>query len=267
MPANGRGVKQAERYFQLLFLSGIAACEMVSFDNFFKSAFTVDNVIFGFDEGDLKVLLIKRGEEPYLGYWALPGYFVYPNEDLDTAAQRVLFELTGLRDVYLEQVQTFGAVDRHDFGRVITVAYFSLVKTSNHALEVASIARKARWHSISNIPDLGFDHRDILRACFNRLKWLVKSRPLGFELLPPKFTLTELQHLYEAILETELDKRNFRKKILSMGLLIELDEIQEGVAHRPARLYQFDEGRYQELLEEGFSFELKETRKKTGSAS
>jgi 8-oxo-dGTP diphosphatase len=235
---------------------------MSHFDTFFKSAFTVDNVIFGFDEGDLKVLLIKRGEEPYLGYWALPGYFVYPNEDLDTAAQRVLFELTGLRNVYLEQVHTFGGVDRHAFGRVITVAYFSLIKISNYSLQVASIALKAKWHSISQIPALGFDHREILQACFNRLKWLVRSRPVGFELLPPKFTLTELQHLYEAILETELDKRNFRKKILSMGFLIDLGETQEGVAHRPARLYMFDERRYQELLEEGFSFELKETRKK-----
>lgn len=238
------------------------AIEMVNFDNFFKSAFTVDNVIFGFDEGDLKVLLIKRGEEPYLGYWALPGYFVYQDEDLDTAAQRVLFELTGLRDVYLEQVHTFGAVNRHEFGRVITVSYFSLVKISNYSLEVASIAKKARWHAVSEIKDLGFDHNEILQACLNRLKWLVRSRPLGFELLPPKFTLTELQHLYEAILETELDKRNFRKKILSMGLLIDLEETQEGVAHRPARLYMFDERRYQELLEEGFHFELKETRKK-----
>ncbi len=238
---------------------------MVNFDNFFKSAFTVDNVIFGFDEGDLKVLLIKRGEEPYLGYWALPGYFVYQDEDLDTAAQRVLFELTGLRDVYLEQVHTFGAVNRHDFGRVITVAYFSLVKISNYSIEVASIAKKARWHAVSEIKELGFDHNEILQACLNRLKWLVRSRPLGFELLPPKFTLTELQHLYEAILETELDKRNFRKKILSMGLLIDLEETQEGVAHRPARLYMFDERRYQELLEEGFSFELKETRKKEPS--
>ncbi|MFM8361630.1 MAG: NUDIX hydrolase, partial [Haliscomenobacter sp.] len=233
---------------------------MSHFDTFFKSAFTVDNVIFGFDEGDLKVLLIKRGEEPYLGYWALPGYFVYPDEDLDTAAQRVLFELTGLRNVYLEQVHSFGEVERHAFGRVITVAYFSLIKISNYSLQVASIALKAKWHSISQIPALGFDHREILRACFNRLKWLVRSRPVGFELLPPKFTLTELQHLYEAILETELDKRNFRKKILSMGFLIDLGETQEGVAHRPARLYMFDERRYQELLEEGFSFELKETR-------
>lgn len=235
---------------------------MTNFDNFFKSAFTVDNVIFGFDEGDLKVLLIKRGEEPYSGKWALPGYFVYPHEDLDGAAKRVLEELTGLRNVYLEQVKTFGAVDRHPFGRVITVAYFSLVKISDFNLQPASIALKARWHSISKVKDLAFDHNEILQACFNRLKWSVRLRPVGFELLPPKFTLTELQHLYEAILETDLDKRNFRKKILSMDLLIDLDETQEGVAHRPAKLYRFDRKKYEEFQAEGFSFELKESKKK-----
>jgi len=235
---------------------------MSHFDNFFKSAFTVDNVIFGFDEGDLKVLLIRRGEEPHMGKWALPGYFVYPNEDLDDAAIRVLEELTGINNVFLEQVQTFGAVNRHAFGRVITVAYFSLIKISNFAIQPASIALQAQWHSVSEVGNLAFDHDEILEACFNRLKWLVRSRPVGFELLPPKFTLTELQHLYEAILETSLDKRNFRKKILSMDLLIDLDETQEGVAHRPAKLFQFDEKRYQEFLREGFSFELKESRKK-----
>lgn len=235
---------------------------MNEFNEYFKSAFTVDNVIFGFDEGDLKVLLIKRGEEPFQGKWALPGYFVYPNEDLDTAAKRVLEELTGLRNVYLEQVKTFGAANRHPFGRVITVAYFSLIKISHYAIQPSSIAHKAKWHSISKLENLAFDHSEILGACFNRLKWLVRSRPVGFELLPPKFTLTELQHLYEAILETDLDKRNFRKKILSMDLLVDLDETQEGVAHRPARLYRFDRKRYEQFLAEGFSFELKEGKKK-----
>ncbi len=240
---------------------------MVEFKGFFKSAFTVDNVIFGFDEGDLKVLLIKRGEEPFEGKWALPGYFVYPDEDLDEAAVRVLHQLTGIRNVFLEQVKTFGAVDRHPFGRVITVAYFSLIKISDFTLQPASIALKAKWHSVAKAGNLAFDHDDILEACFQRLKWLVRTRPVGFELLPPKFTLTELQHLYEAILETDLDKRNFRKKILSMDLLIDLEETQEGVAHRPARLYQFDQEKYETFTAEGFSFELKESRKKEKWAS
>ncbi|MCB0638018.1 MAG: NUDIX hydrolase [Lewinella sp.] len=236
---------------------------MSKFDTYFKSAFTVDNVIFGFDEGDLKVLLIKRIEEPDLGKWGLPGYFVRPTEDLDTAAIRVLKELTGLTNVYLEQVKTFGAVGRHAFGRVITVAYYSLVKIADfNPRPDYSIADDVRWFSVADVPDLAFDHLEILDVCFERLKRQVRVRPVGFELLPPKFTLTELQHLYEAILQTELDKRNFRKKILSMNLLIDLDQTQEGVAHRPARLYQFDREKYQEFLNEGFSFEVKESKRK-----
>lgn len=235
---------------------------MTEFSNFFKSAFSVDNVIFGFDEGDLKVLLIKRGTAPFKGKWALPGDLVYPNEDLSTAAKRVLEELTGLKEVYLEQVKTFGEVDRHPLGRVITIAYYSLIKINKYLLMPASFAKKAKWHSISDLRDLAFDHNEILAACCERLKEVVRTRPVGFELLPPKFTLTELQHLYEAILETELDKRNFRKKILSMNLLIDLNETQEGVAHRPAKLFSFDEEKYQKFISEGFSFELKESKKK-----
>ena len=235
---------------------------MKNLDSFFKAAFTVDNVIFGFDEGDLKVLLIKRGEAPYEGQWGLPGYFVKEDEDLDNAAKRVLEELTGLRNVYLEQVETFGTIDRHPIGRVITVAYFSLIKINQYTIQASSIAQRAVWVSINEAKNLAFDHNDILAACFNRLKLLVRNRPVGFELLPPKFTLTELQHLYEAILETNLDKRNFRKKILSMNLLVDLDETQAGVAHRPARLYEFDKEKYDELLADGFSFELKESRRK-----
>lgn len=235
---------------------------MSEFNNFFKSAFSVDNIIFGFDEGDLKVLLIKRGAEPFKGMWALPGDLVYPNEDLDAAAARVLEELTGLRDVYLEQVNAFGAVNRHPLGRVITVAYYSLIRINKYKVTPASFAKKAQWHSISEVQELAFDHLEILVACFQRLKQQVRTRPLGFELLPPKFTLTELQHLYEAILETILDKRNFRKKILSMDLLIDLAETQEGVAHRPAKLYQFDKERYEKLKQEGLHFELKEGKRK-----
>lgn len=235
---------------------------------FFKSAFTVDNVIFGFDEGDLKVLLIKRGEEPYKDKWGLPGYFVYPEEDLLSAAKRVLKETTGLENVYLEQVKTFGSVNRHPIGRVITVAYYSLIKTSDYKLTASStgLAQKAKWHSVAKIKDLAFDHTEILEACFQLLKRRVRRRPVGFELLPPKFTLTELQHLYEAILETALDKRNFRKKILSMDLLVDLDEVQEGVAHRPARLYQFDKAKYQAFLAGGLIFDLSESKKKASRA-
>jgi 8-oxo-dGTP diphosphatase len=225
---------------------------------FFKEAITVDNVIFGFDEADLKVLLIKRGTEPYKDAWALPGDFMYPTEDLDSAADRVLKELTGLKDVYLEQVHTFGSPNRHPLGRVITVAYFSLVKIDRFNIMPSSFAQKTKWHSISKMRTLAFDHNTILNACFQALKQRIRIRPIGFELLPPKFTLTELQHLYEAILEQDglIDKRNFRKKILSMDFIVDLNESQEGVAHRPARLYAFDKEKYEKFVSEGFNFEL-----------
>jgi 8-oxo-dGTP diphosphatase len=235
--------------------------------NFFKTAFSVDNVIFGFDEGDLKVLLIKRANPPFENKWALPGDLVYPNEDLDTSASRVLEELTGLKKVYLEQVHTFGAVDRHPVGRVITIAYFSLVKIADFEPVPSSFATTVQWHTVASAQesDLAFDHNEILDTCFNTLKNRVRTRPVGFELLPPKFTLTELQHLYEAILRSGLDKRNFRKKILSMNLIVDLDESQEGVPHRPAKLYKFDIRRYQALEANGFNFEVKITKKRANS--
>lgn len=236
-----------------------------SFDGYFKSAFTVDNVIFGFDEGKLKILLIKRNENPFDSYWALPGYFVKEDEDLDAAAERVLREVTGLKDVYLEQVHTFGAPGRHDFGRVITIAYYSLITIDDVELHAAGVAQEVAWHNVSDISTLAFDHERIVEVAYARLKRSIRSRPIGFELLPPAFTLTDLQHLYEAIWEVDLEKRNFRKKILSMELLKDLGKSQKGVAHRPAKLYSFDEARYRELEEDGFNFELKEGKRKVSA--
>ena len=233
---------------------------MTEYSQFFKSAFTVDNVIFGFDEGDLKVLLIKRSAEPFAGMWALPGDFMNPTENLDSAAIRVLEELTGLKNVYLEQVRSFGTVNRHPWGRVITIAYYSLVKKSAYEVTAGSIAQQAKWHSMVKVGELAFDHNEILNACFEALQKRVRIRPVGFELLPPKFTLTQLQHLYEAILQLDKngkwEKRNFRKKILSMDFIIDLNETQEGVAHRPAKLYEFNIKKYEELVADGFNFKL-----------
>ena len=138
---------------------------------FFKSAFSVDNVIFGFDQGTLKVLLIKRAAQPYIGQWALPGDLVYPNEDLESAAGRVLAELTGLKNVYLEQVHTFGKVDRHPLGRVITIAYYSLIKIDNFEFKPDSFASQVVWHDVAKIEELAFDHQLILDTCFQKLKW------------------------------------------------------------------------------------------------
>jgi len=223
---------------------------------FQKFAFSVDCVIFGFDEKDLKILLIKRAQNPYKDMMALPGNLVYPNEDLESSAIRVLDELTGIKDVFLEQVHTFGNVKRHPQGRVVTTAYYSLIKTSDFCLVPSSFASEVIWISVSSIPQLAFDHNEILTSCLNHLRKSVRTRPIGFELLPPQFTLTDLQRLYESILCMELDKRNFRKKILSMDILVDLDQIQEGVAHRPAKLYSFDKDRYEKVREDGFIFEI-----------
>ncbi|MEL6986761.1 MAG: NUDIX domain-containing protein [Bacteroidota bacterium] len=229
---------------------------MATGPEYFQSAFSIDNVIFGFDDGKLRILLIKRGEAPYENYWALPGDLVYPTESIDDASKRILTELTGLENVYLEQVRTFGDLGRHPVGRVITIAYYSLVKTDKFSLKASSFAQEAKWHNIRNVGELAFDHNEILEVCFEYFKRKVRNMPVGFELLPAKFTLTELQQLYESILEVSLDKRNFRKKILSMNLLRDLEEFQEGVAHRPAKLYEFDAGKYQELKASGFSYAI-----------
>jgi 8-oxo-dGTP diphosphatase len=223
---------------------------------FFKSAFSVDNVVFGFGNGELKVLVVQRGTDPFRGKMALPGDMVFPNEDLDTAAQRILEQLTGLPEVYLEQVRTFGAVNRHPVGRVITVAYYSLIKVDSYQIEASSWAQKATWKNLHEVGKLAFDHNEILSACLSRLKKRVRHAPVGFELLPPKFTLSELQQLYEVILNMELDKRNFRKKMLATELLIDLGETQAAVSHRPARLYSFARDRYFQLAAEGYIFDV-----------
>ena len=221
--------------------------------DFISIALTVDNIIFGFDEGDLKVLLIKRTKNPDKGAWSLPGNFVKQEERLEAAAVRVLEEMTGLQNVYLEQVKAFSHPNRHPMGRVITIAYYSLIKIENYKIS-ADVTTK--WEVVSKVGKLPFDHNEILDACFDLLKAKVRHRPIGFELLPPKFTLTELQHLYEAILNRPLDKRNFRKKILAMKLLEDLKQTQKGVAHRPAKLYRFNKKKYEKLFAEGANFEF-----------
>lgn len=221
-----------------------------------RPALTVDCVVFGLDEGDLKVLLIQRDLKPFEGRWALPGGFVRVEESLDAAARRELVEETGLEDIYLEQLYTFGAPGRDPRERVVSVAYYALVSLAEHKPQAATDARQAAWFSVDDAPNLAFDHEHILDLALIRLRGKVRYEPIGFELLPAKFTLGQLQHLYEVILEERLDKRNFRKKILGMGLLVDTGEIQQDVAHRAARLYRFDERKYQQLKRRGFSFWL-----------
>lgn len=220
-----------------------------------RAALAVDIVVFGLDE-DLQVLLIKRDLEPFQGKWALPGGFVRLDETLEEAARRELDEETGVSRLYLEQLHTFGDLGRDPRERVVSVAYYALVKLSDHRVKAATDAREAAWFSVDDLPRLAFDHDKILQAALVRLKSKVRVQPIGFELLPPKFTLSALQRLYESVLERPLDKRNFRKKVLSMGFLEDLDEVEQDVAHRAARLYRFDKKRYQELTKDGFHFEL-----------
>lgn len=221
-----------------------------------RAALTVDGVVFGLDEDDLKVLLIQRDIEPFAGRWALPGGFVHLDETLDQAVLRELQEETGLAKVYLEQLYTFSDLDRDPRERVITVAYYALVRLSDHKVQAATDARNAAWFAVDDLPKLAFDHDAILDMALKRLQGKVRYQPIGFELLPPKFSLTRLQRMYEIILERELDKRNFRKKVLSLDILDELDEVEQDVAHRAARLYRFDERKYRQKIKDGFNFEL-----------
>lgn len=221
-----------------------------------RAALTVDCVVFGFDEGELKVLLIRRALDPFKGSWALPGGFVRVDETLDAAARRELQEEAGLQGVFLEQLYTFSAIERDPRERVISVAYYALVKLASHDTRAATDAADARWFPISKVPKLAFDHADILAMALTRLKGKVRYQPIGFELLPPKFTLSQLQHLYEAVLAVPLDKRNFRKKVLGFGLLVPLEETQMTGRHRPAQLFRFDQVKYEKLRKKGFNFEL-----------
>ena len=208
-----------------------------------KIALSVDCVIFGFDENKLKVLLIRSDLKKYSGKWSLLGDLVFPNEDLDAAAYRILKQRTGLSDVYLEQVHTFGQVSRHPAGRVVTVAYCSLINVQHYKLNI--LDNELHWHDVKSVTDLAFDHQQIFDTCFKQLQKRVQEHPLGFNLLPKKFSLRELQNLYEAILDIKMDRRNFRKKFFSMDFLIDLKEMEQNVPHRPGKLYRFNFDKYE----------------------
>jgi 8-oxo-dGTP diphosphatase len=223
-----------------------------------RPGLTVDCVIFGLDldEESLKVLLIERDLEPFSGMWAIPGGFVHGGETLTEAAARELREETGIIDVFLEQLYTFGDPGRDPRGWVVSVAYYALVSPEQHAVHAATDARQARWFPVTTLPRLAFDHAEILDTALGRIRGKLTYAPIGFELLPRKFTIKQLQKLYEIVLGRKLDNRNFRKKIFGMDVLRELDEMQKGVPHRAARLYRFDERKYSQLLKRGLNFEL-----------
>ena len=208
-----------------------------------RIALSVDCVIFGFDENKLKVLLIRSDLKKYQGKWSLLGDLVTQHEDLDAAAYRILKQRTGLDDVYLEQVHTFGAVNRHPAGRVVTTTYCSLINVRHHKLKI--LDNELHWHDAQSVMDLAFDHQQIFVTCYQWLQKRIQEHPLGFNLLPKKFSLRDLQNLYEAILDTKMDRRNFRKKFFAMDFLIDIEEMEQDVPHRPGKLYKFNYEKYE----------------------
>ena len=222
-----------------------------------QSNFTTDCVIFGFQEGELRVLLIERNEDPFRDYWALPGFFVAPTETIDEAVERILYELTGIRDIYMDQLYAFGDIKRHPQGRIITVAYYALLRIDELKTTpqpVTDYARKAAWHPLEALPALAFDHQHIVDKAIAKVRQQISNNPIAFELLPEKFTLTQLQQLYEAIWGRKLDKRNFRKKMFNYDILKELPEFQRGVSYRAARLYKLDKRKYAKKFQNEFTF-------------
>jgi 8-oxo-dGTP diphosphatase len=215
----------------------------------------VDCIIFGFDYRQLKLLLIKRNFQPQKGKWSLVGGFLAVDESLDQSALRILNNLTGLNDIYLEQLYTYGETNRDPGERVLSTAYYALINAECYHLPL-NRESSAKWFPIEKIPPLIFDHNIMVDKAMRRLRRKSLSQPIGFELLPEKFTIPQLQRLYEAIHQRDLDKRNFRKKILSMGLLKKLDEKQKAGSRKGAYFYRFDKEKYDDLVSRGFHFEI-----------
>jgi 8-oxo-dGTP diphosphatase len=215
----------------------------------------VDCIIFGFDNDELKLLIHKRPFEPFFGDWSLFGGFMKPEEGLDDAANRILFELTGLQKIYMEELQSYGNVDRDPAGRVVSVAYYALIPAHRNS-EKFSEQSGATWVNMKEVPDLINDHNDMVNNALRRLRRRTASQPIGFELLPVKFTLPQLQSLYEAIYQTSIDKRNFRKKISAMDVLVKLEEKDKSSSRKGAFLYKFDKKKYEKMVNGGYNFTL-----------
>ena len=220
-----------------------------------KLLLAVDCIIFGFDKDDLKILLIKRDFEPEKGAWSLIGGFLKKDETLDDAAQRVLHKLTGINDIYMEALSAFDEVDRDPEERTISIAYFALINIADHNRELIE-QYSARWFSIKDAPRLIFDHDQMVNNAIRRLRYRASTKPIGFELLPEKFTMRQLRKLYEAIWDKELDKRNFINKIHSLGILVKLDEKDKQSSRKGSFLYMFDQLKYERKVAEGFMFKL-----------
>jgi 8-oxo-dGTP diphosphatase len=220
-----------------------------------KVLLAVDSIIFGFDNDDLKILLIKRDFEPEKGKWSLIGGFLKKEEVLNDAAIRILNKYTGLQDIYMEQLYTFSEIDRDPVERTISVAYYALINVENHNQELIQ-NYNAEWFSVNDAPQLIFDHDKMLRHAISRLRYRTTTKPIGFELLPEKFTMRQLQKLYEAILSKELDKRNFISRINSLDILIKLEEKDMHSSRKGSYLYTFDKEKYEEKLLNDFLLNL-----------
>ena len=225
---------------------------IIQYKNYDRLLLAVDCIVFGFDGQRIQSLLIKRGFEPEIGKWSLMGGFVNNNESVDEAAKRVLKQLTGLDNIYMEQLHCYGDPGRDPGGRVVSIAYFALIRIENNDKLLKE--HQAEWFSFDKFPPLVFDHQEMVKNAIERLQQKVANHPIGFELLPPKFTLPQLQSLYEAIYQSPVDKRNFTRKILSLDILEKLDEKEKSTSKKGAFLYVFDKEKYTKLENEGLKF-------------
>ncbi len=220
-----------------------------------KMYVATDCIIFGFDAGKLKLLVFKRRVEPFLGTWSLIGSFVRMEEDVSVAAKRVLTEITGLDNVFMEQLKAYGLADRDPGYRCVSIAQFALIRIDDYDKELTE-KHGAHWFELEELPELVLDHSQMVEDAMARLKRKARYQPIGFELLPEKFTIPQLQSLYEAIYQKKLDDRNFRKKLMTLGLLIKLNEKDKSSSRRGAFLYKFDYDNYQKLVKSGYNFEI-----------
>lgn len=227
---------------------------MESYNDQEKVLLAVDCIIFGFDKKQLKILLIKRDFEPERGKWSLMGGFLRPDENLDNAAVRVLHHLTGLDNVYMEQLRMYSAIDRDPVDRTVSVSYYALINITEHTEINKNFS--AKWFDITEFPNLIFDHNIMVANAMSRLRYRASTKPIGFELLPEKFTMKQLQVLYEAILGEKLDKRNFINKINGLDILLKTEEKDMNSSRKGSFLYKFDEEKYKLKVSDGFTFKL-----------
>ncbi|WNJ17348.1 NrtR DNA-binding winged helix domain-containing protein [Pontibacter sp. G13] len=212
----------------------------------------VDCIIFGYEANCLQLLLFKRKVEPSAGKWSLLGRFVQHQEGVTDAAMRVVFELTGLKDIFLEQLASFGHVNRDEGARVISIAHFALIRKDDYDVELLE-SHGASWHDLNNLPELVFDHREMVDMALNSLRQKSRYLPLAFQLLPPKFTIPQLRALYETVFQTPFDRWNFRKRMINSGLLIKLEEKDKSASKKGAHYFQFDWDTYHKQQSEGIS--------------